>query len=47
MDGKPGKPGKMSIFDQNQGNTGKVREKVWKSENSGEIFKNGCLLVFW
>ena len=31
MDGKPGKPGKMSIFDQNQGNTGKVREKVWKS----------------
>ena len=28
---KSGKPGKMSIFDQNQGKPGKVREKSGKN----------------
>ena len=47
--GKPGKLGKMSIFDQKQGKPGKVRAKVWKSEQSQGIFLKMVfrLLVFW
>ena len=47
--GKPGKLGKMSIFDQKQGKPGKVRAKVWKSGQSQGIFLKMVfrLLVFW
>ena len=46
---KSGKPGKMSVFDQNQGKPGKVRGKVWKSGKShGKCLKMVvCLQVFW
>ena len=48
--GKPGKPGNMALFLQNQGNSGKLRENVEYflkiRENSGKFFLATNFLIF-